>query len=326
MMLVAIPLAIFLEARSSSLTQSSSASPVATVGLASSDTSITSGPDDQSADAATINPTAKSSPAAEPEIVVTGSLSDRREDPLFKANETSFATAQKVDAALVRPVSVAYKHGLPKPVRDGLHNFLENLHQPDVAINYLLQLKPGKAIETVARFGINTTIGVVGLFDIAKRKPFNLPDRPNGLADTLGYYGVKPGPFLYLPLLGPTTVRDLFGLLIDRSLLPFALGAPFTKPAYNITSGTIKALDHRVRFDEQFQARSATGNPYAAMRAYYLDTREQEIAALHSHRRRDSKRADTKSAGAISSAASKMAPRTAKRKMPNIPPISVFPI
>ena len=325
-MLVAIPLAIFLEARPSGLTQSSSASPVATVGQASPDTSLTSGPDGQSPDAATGNPTGTASSAADPEIIVTGSLSDRREDPLFKANETSFATTQKVDAAVVRPVSLAYKHGLPKPVRDGLHNFLENLHQPDVAINYLLQLKPGKAIETVARFGINTTIGVAGLFDIARRKPFNLPDRPNGLADTLGYYGVKPGPFLYLPLLGPTTVRDLFGLVIDRSLLPFAIGAPFTKPAYNITSGTIKTLDHRVRFDEQFQARSASGNPYAAMRAFYLDTREREIAALHSHRRKDRKNATVDTSSAMPGDPPQIAPKTEKRELQYIPPISVFPI
>ena len=209
---------MFLEGKPSSLGLKSSAIPITTAGQASLNSSVPSGPDGQIPDAAAFDPVENSSTNAEPEIVVTGSKSDRKEDPLNKANEISYAAVQKMDAAVVRPVSLAYKHGLPKPVRDGLHNFLENLHQPDVAINYLLQLKPGKAIETVARFGINTTIGIAGLFDIAKRKPFNLPDRHNGLADTLGYYGVKPGPFLYLPLLGPTTVRDLFGLVsIDRS-------------------------------------------------------------------------------------------------------------
>src|SRR3546814_2444079 len=64
---------------------------------------------------------------------------------------------------------------------------------------YMLQFKPGKAMETAGRFTINTTLGVAGLFDVAKRKPFFLPYRPNGLANVLGYYGVGPGPYMYLP-------------------------------------------------------------------------------------------------------------------------------
>ena len=325
-MLVVIPLAIFLEDRLPSLTESTAAISIASVGQANSGSGAVSGSISQGDEIATASPANKSNANPEPEIIVTGSTSDRREDPLFKANQTSFAAVQKVDAAVVRPVSLAYKHGLPKPVRNGLHNFLENLHQPDVAINFLLQLKPGKAIETIARFGINTTIGIAGLFDIAKRKPFNLPDRPNGLADTLGYYGVKPGPFLYLPLLGPTTVRDLFGLAIDRSLLPLAVGSPFTKPAYNITSGTIKALDHRIRFDEQFQARSASDNPYDSMRALYLDSREREIAALHSHHQREDKTSNAETNRSVTGTPSQKSPKSGKRKMQYIPPISVFPI
>src|SRR3546814_16310736 len=75
----------------------------------------------------------------------------------------------------------------------------------------MLQFKPGKAMETAGRFTINTTLGVAGLFDVAKRKPFFLPYRPNGLANVLGYYGVGPGPYLSLPIAGPPTLRDITG-------------------------------------------------------------------------------------------------------------------
>ncbi|MFX6258432.1 MlaA family lipoprotein, partial [Acinetobacter baumannii] len=88
----------------------------------------------------------------------------------------------------------------PVPVRSGIRNFLYNLREPIVFVNFLLQHKAGKAAETLGRFVVNSTVGVGGLFDMAKRRPIHLPRRPNGFADTLGFYGVKPGPFLFLPL------------------------------------------------------------------------------------------------------------------------------
>ncbi|MCE3590054.1 VacJ family lipoprotein, partial [Escherichia coli] len=102
----------------------------------------------------------------------------------------------------------------------GIRNFFNNLSEPVSFLNFMLQIKPGRAAETVARFAVNTTVGVGGVIDVARRKPFRRPRRPNGFANTLGFYGVKPGPFLFLPLIGPTTVRDLVGLSIDRMVLP----------------------------------------------------------------------------------------------------------
>src|SRR3546814_1283739 len=75
-------------------------------------------------------------------------------------------------------------------------------------LNFLLQFKIGKAAETLGRFAVNTTFGVGGLFDVAKTMPFNLPYRRNGFANTLGFYGVEPGPYFYLPLIGSTTLRS----------------------------------------------------------------------------------------------------------------------
>lgn len=214
------------------------------------------------------------------DIVVTAQPTPK-EDPLKQANEVTFAVAQAADEAIVGPAAMAYKDGLPKPFRKGLHNFLFNIGEPVVAVNFLLQLKPGKAIETVGRFVINSTIGVAGLFDVAKKKPFKLPHRVNGFAYTMGYYGVKPGAYLYLPLIGPTTVRDVTGRLMDLAFLPTVVGAPFNNPYYTLPSGVIYALDDRVLFDDKLQElRNGDRPPYAALREYYLTKRQAEIDEL----------------------------------------------
>lgn len=214
----------------------------------------------------------------EPEIIVTAR--SRRGDPLEPVNAESFAVTQAVDEALVGPVALAYKKAVPGPIRKGLRNFLSNLREPVVAVNYLLQLKPGKAAETIGRFGINSTVGAAGLFDIAKRRPFKLPRRRNGFANTLGYYGVKPGPFFYLPLIGPTTLRDFVGNTLDQTISPIGLIKPFNKPTFIIPAAVLSALDYRAEFDEEIEEFRASRDPYAASRKYYLDGRQAEIDAL----------------------------------------------
>ena len=219
-------------------------------------------------------------PVAQNEIVITG----RREtagDPLRAVNAEAFAVTQKVDDAVVGPAAKTYRQAVPSPVRKGIHNFLYNLREPIVFLNFMLQLKPGKAAETVGRFAINTTIGGAGLMDVAKRKPFRLPRRSNGFANTLGYYGVKSGPFLFLPIVGPTTVRDLFGGTIDRLVLPTAVGSPFTSLSYTVPAGVLGALDHRSEFDKTLKdLHDNSPDPYAATRAFYLNRRQAEIDLL----------------------------------------------
>lgn len=204
-----------------------------------------------------------------------------KSDPVQAVNQTSFEVTQAVDNKLVGPAAETYKKLLPKPARAGLHNFIRNLGEPVVAINFLLQLKPGKAAETLGRFGINSTLGLGGLIDVAKGKPFNLPHRRNGFANTLGYYGVGPGPYLYLPFVGSTSLRDVVGGAVDGLVLPMGIGAPFNKLYYTLPNGTIRSLDRRVEFDCQIKALQAADDPYAATRAYYLKKRKAEIDALH---------------------------------------------
>lgn len=217
-------------------------------------------------------------------IVVTANQGPPPGDPIAVVNEVSFGAVQSVDKAIIAPVAYGYRDGLPAPIRDGMHNVLNNLDEPIVFLNFLLQFKIGKAVETVGRFAINSTIGVAGLFDVAKKPAFKLPRRSNGLADTLGYYGVGPGPYLFLPLIGSTTVRDVFGRVVDLSLLPAAVGKPFSNPIVSATKGALSSIDDRVENDEILTRVQQSGNPYAAMREYYLMKRRAEIDVLKGKR------------------------------------------
>ena len=217
-------------------------------------------------------------------IIVTANQGPPKGDPIAVVNEVSFGAVQSVDKAIIAPIAYGYRDGLPAPIRDGLHNVLNNLDEPIVFVNFLLQFKIGKAAETVGRFAVNSTIGVAGLFDFAKKHPINLPRRSNGLADTLGYYGVGPGPYLYLPLIGSTTVRDVLGRVVDLSLLPAAVGKPFSNPIVSATKGALSSIDDRVENDVILTRVQESGNPYAAMREYYLKKRQAEIDVLKGKR------------------------------------------
>jgi phospholipid-binding lipoprotein MlaA len=219
----------------------------------------------------------------ESEIVVEGRKGGGT--PIEQVNVESFAVAQEIDEAVFGPVARAYGKSVPRPIRKGLRNVLTNLREPIVAANYLLQLKVGKAGETLGRFAINSTIGIAGLIDQAKRKPFNLPRRRNSFANTLGFYGVKPGPFFYLPLIGATTLRDLFGNVVDQLAVPSVTVKPFDQSQYMAPIGVLSALDARFEFEEELQERRAGRDPYGTTKQIYLDRRQAEIDALRSPRK-----------------------------------------
>lgn len=224
--------------------------------------------------------TSPGDPADGSAIVVTARGKPPKSDPLQSVNATSFEAVQAVDDAIVAPIALGYEAKVPRPIRSGLHNVLNNLSEPINFVNYLLQLKPGKAAETLGRFAVNTTVGIGGLVDVAKSKPINLPYRRNGFANTMGFYGVKPGAYLFLPLIGPTTVRDLVGRGLDLALLPSALGSPFNTPYYSVGTGVLRSVDDRVEMDELLRQFRDANDPYAAERTWYLEKREAEIRAL----------------------------------------------
>jgi len=214
------------------------------------------------------------------EIVVEGEIGPPKSDPLESVNEDSYRITQAVDKAVLEPIAYAYRDGLPEPIRDGLGNIVRNLGEPSNALNFLLQGKVGKAFGTLGRLAINTTLGVGGLFDVAGKPRIGLPYRRNGFSNTMGYYGVGPGAYLYLPITGATTVRDLIGNTLDQALLPFAVGKPFNKPAYAATYFMVNGLDQRLAFDEELAQIEDSDDPYLMRRQTYLAQRRRDIAAL----------------------------------------------
>ncbi|EGD60842.1 VacJ family lipoprotein [Novosphingobium nitrogenifigens DSM 19370] len=215
------------------------------------------------------------------EIVVSGKNGASKIDPLMSVNQTTYRVMESVDKAIVAPIAKGYRKQVPSPIRRGLHNFFFNLNEPVNAINFVLQLKPLSALKTVGRFGLNSTIGVGGLLDVAKTKPFKLHYRPNGLGNTFGYYGIGPGAFLFLPGIGPTSVRDLIGSILDQVVVPFAVGSHFNTPWFVIPANIVQALDYRVGIDEDLEKVREAKNPYIYYRQLYFRNRFEEIEALH---------------------------------------------
>lgn len=198
-------------------------------------------------------------------------------DPFERTNRGFFKTQSSIDRRFFQPVAKAYQTVIPKPVRSGLRNIIRNLSEPIVFINDLLQLRPGRALRTLGRFVINSTVGLGGAIDVAQA--LDLPYRANGFGNTLGRWGVGPGPYLYLPLIGPTTLRDLLAGQIDGLVLPLGVGFPFNRLDYQLSRTVVSTIDKRAEAEEDLQALfSGAADPYATLRSVYLQSREAAIA------------------------------------------------
>lgn len=227
------------------------------------------------------NPPEEEEETSDPnEIVVEGEYGPPANDSLGAINQTSFEVTQRIDSVLVEPAANVYRDVLPDPLRDGLGNFVRNLREPSNFLNYLLQFKIGDAFETLGRFAINSTIGIGGLIDVAGSDAIGLPYRQNGFANTMGYYGIGNGTYLYLPITGPTTLRDLIGNTLDQALVPTIVGRPYTSPEYAIPLFVVANLDSRLEIDEELERIGETVDPYATRRDVYLWRRERDIALL----------------------------------------------
>ena len=237
-------------------------------------------------------------PVLDPGEAASGTFAS--DDPFEPFNRAMYLITWPVDRLVLRPLALTYKTLVPRPLRDGARNMLANIYMPTTLVNDLAQGNPKGALHTLDRFVINTTLGVAGLFDVAKRKPFNLPPQGNGMANTLGFYGADPGPYLYLPLLGPTTMRDMIGNVVDAFTEPLLLNrisrkqvVQARKRQVTIFSSSVElstpgaavvvvgGLDHRAQADPQWEAlRHQSIDTYAALRSSYLQDRAGEIAAL----------------------------------------------
>lgn len=197
-------------------------------------------------------------------------------DPLERFNRLMFHIGVRLDAAIARPLANGYQRVTPAPARRVVHNVLQNLGQPVVFANDVLQVRPVRAARTAARFVSNSTIGLAGMFDVAARA--GLPQEDNDFGATLARYGVGPGPYLYVPLLGPTNARDLVGRGVDVAADPFSWTHARRAQAFDFARTGLSLADDRLNADADLTALHAgAADPYATVRAVYQQARAAEL-------------------------------------------------
>lgn len=201
-------------------------------------------------------------------------------DPYEGFNRQMFAFNTGVDKYALGPAATAYKTVTPAFARDRVGDFLSNLNGPVIFANDVLQAEPSRAGTTAARFTINSTVGLLGLWDAADH--FGIEGHREDFGQTLGVWGVESGPYLVLPLLGPSNPRDLFGIGIDRALDPLTWvqidNDDDTDLAVRAGLGVLGALNARVSLDEQIESLNAQPEPYIALRRIYSSQRQAAIA------------------------------------------------
>jgi phospholipid-binding lipoprotein MlaA len=196
-------------------------------------------------------------------------------DPLEGFNRGSYAFSMGLDRAVFRPITHGYMAVTPTQARHRVSAFVYNLGEPSTFLNDVLQGKPKRAGRTTARFAINSTVGVLGLFDVAAGMGIRSHDADFG--QTFGRYGVKPGPYLYVPVLGPLNFRDGVGRVFDFFTDPIGLaGQGWTSP-FGITRLVTQTIDTRANADLAFRALDQAVDPYATARSAYGQHREALI-------------------------------------------------
>jgi phospholipid-binding lipoprotein MlaA len=194
-------------------------------------------------------------------------------DPWERMNRGTFRFNEGADRWVVEPIAKGIDFVLPDPVERSIRKFFDNSMIPIHFGNALLQFKPVSAVEDLARFVINTTIGVAGFFDPAT--DFGLEAHREDFGQTLGFWGVPPGPYLVLPLLGPSNPRDTVGLIADSASLVY----PWFVPLYVSSAiGVGRQLNLRsLALDEIAAERKAALDYYVAVRNAYMSYRENQI-------------------------------------------------
>lgn len=197
---------------------------------------------------------------------------ENERDPWQGFNRSVYSFNDSLDKAVLKPVAKGYVAITPKFARTGVRNFYNNVDDVSVAANNLLQGKVGDAVSDVGRFAVNTTLGILGLFDVAT--PLGLRKHNEDFGQTLAAWGVGQGPYLVLPLLGPSTVRYTPSYVVDRILLnpityiELKTGERVALLALRVTSVRAELLS----LEKQVEGIST--DQYAFVRDAYLDRRE----------------------------------------------------
>jgi phospholipid-binding lipoprotein MlaA len=170
---------------------------------------------------------------------------------------------------------------LPSPLRVGVHNFFGNLAEVDSIVNYTLQGRLGRMVRSVGRFVINSTVGIGGLLEIAAK--LDLPKAPTGFGTTLAKWGMHPGPYLVIPIYGPSTLREGIGFAADYGTSYYINLANLYRGAQSWGLGVANAVDERAHTDFRYYS---TGSPfeYETIRFLYVRKLLLEDAGLHKRR------------------------------------------
>lgn len=201
-------------------------------------------------------------------------------DPLERMNRSTFERNQRFNHAVVYPVANAYHNSVPEPVRNSVEAFASNLSEPMVFANDVVQLRLGAAATTLGRFAVNSTFGVAGLFDVATRQ--NLPHQSGDLGQTLYVLGMRDSPYLVLPVIGPTNIRDLIGTTVEfAATLPAGgvLPAQIAATVNNLTVvGTVASPFTKLgQADQMQELEEGSIDFYSMLRSVVYQKRQAEL-------------------------------------------------
>ena len=200
---------------------------------------------------------------------------DFENDPFESFNEKMFwFNREVVDRYVLKPIATGWDFLLPDPVQRGVHNFFDNLAVVRRVVNNSLQLKFNGAATELARFTINSTIGVVGFFDVA-RDGFGIEQRDEDTGQTFGVWGAGPGPYLVLPFLPPLTIRDGIGYAFDIAMTPYTYFIPWWASVAGTVTSTVN--ERSLNLDRFERVAESTVDLYGAVRNGYLQRRAAAI-------------------------------------------------
>lgn len=195
-------------------------------------------------------------------------------DPWERVNRVSYNVTDKVDRAVLKPTAKAYRAVTPNFVETGVSNFFDNISYPRVFVNDLLQAKFNSAMHDTGRFLLNTTIGVGGLFDPATSAGLQKNDEDFG--QTMGRWGMPSGPYVFIPLMGPSTLRDTVGKLPDQFASPLrSRYIDNSSVRYGLLG--LNLLNSRAQLLDAEKALDGVFDRYALLRNVYLQQREYKV-------------------------------------------------
>jgi phospholipid-binding lipoprotein MlaA len=197
-------------------------------------------------------------------------------DPYESFNRKMFAVNETLDDNVALPAAKVYVHVFPEPARDGVHNVLTNLNSPVTLANDLLQGEAKRAVQTVGRCLVNTTIGLGGLIDVAT--PMGIPMHEEDFGETLAIWGAGEGPYLVLPFIGPSNPRDLAGRVVDIGFDPLTYAGMREKGWWMGSRQFLTLMDERSRnIDTMDELKRSSVDLYATLRSLYRQHRNAEI-------------------------------------------------